>query len=152
MITNRFKRTIGVRVAAAAIVGLALVLPGASAAGAAGLRNCVDVTGSAAAHEACYETVWSGGVQLRMTFFAQSTAFPGATPSDHTGNFYILAPQTDTAQGTLPFLHDHVAGSVPRQNGGDYSVILHAWFVFCSSNLCTPGTTSTPFGAPFAKT
>jgi hypothetical protein len=151
MTTNRFKRTIGLQVAGVAIAAMALTLPGAAVA-AGGIRNCADVTGTAAAHVACYETVWSGGVQYRMTFFAQNSAFPGGTPSDRTGSMYLVAPQTDIFQGTLPFAHDHVVGGVPRQNGGDYQVILHAWFAFCSSDQCTSGTTPTPFGAPFART
>jgi hypothetical protein len=68
-----------------------------------------------------------------------------------------VAPQIDTAQETWPFPHDHVVPNVPRENGGNYSVLLHGFFVFCSaqgiaSDLCAPGATSTPFGAPFAKT
>jgi hypothetical protein len=92
-----------------------------------------------------------------MTFFAGQTAFQGATPSDKLAKFYLVAPQADTAQETWPFPHDHVVPNVPGQNGGDYSVLLHGYFVFCSaegiaSDLCVPGTTSTPFGTPFAKT
>jgi hypothetical protein len=155
MFMTRFQRM--TRIAAIAVAAAALVLPAASPVRAAGLRDCADVTGRAAARVACYETVWVDGVQLRMTFFAGQTAFPGATPSDKLARFYLVAPQTDTAQETWPFPHDHVVGNVPRQNGGNYSVLLHGFFVFCSaqgisSDLCAPGVTSTPFGAPFAKT
>jgi hypothetical protein len=157
MFMTRFQRTTRVRIAALAIATAALALPAASPVHAAGLRDCADVTGHSAARIACYEIVWVDGVQLRMTFFAGNTAFPGATPTDNLAKFYILAPQTDTAQGSLPFPHDHVVPNVPGQSGGDYSVLLHGYFVFCSaqgigSGLCVPGTTSTPFGEPFAKT
>jgi hypothetical protein len=157
MFMNRFQRTTRVRIAALAVAVTGLTLPAASPVYAAGLRDCADVTGHSAARIACYEIVWVDGVQLRMTFFAGSTAFPGTTPSDQLARFYILAPQTVTPQGSLPFAHDHVVPNVPGQNGGDYSVLLHGYFVFCSaqgidSGLCVPGTTSTPFGAPFART
>jgi hypothetical protein len=157
MITTSFRRATAVRIAAIAIAAAALALPAAPAVGAAGLRDCADVTGRAADRVACSEPVWVNGVQLTMTFFARNTAFPGGTPSDHVARLYLVAPQTDTAQETLPFPHDHVVPNVPRQNGGDYSVHLRGFFVFCSaqgiaSELCAPGTTSTPFGAPFART
>jgi hypothetical protein len=156
MITTRIHRTTRVRIAAIAIAAMALVLPAAPAVGAAGLRDCADVTGRAAALIGCSETVWANGAQLRMTFFAGSTAFPGGTPSDQLARLYLVAPQTDTAQETLPFPHDHVVNGVPRQNDGDYSVLLRGFFVFCAqgiaSDVCAPGTTATPFGRPFART
>ncbi len=156
MFMTHFQRPSRVRITAIALAAAALALPVASVH-AGGLRDCADVTGRAAAHVACYEPVWVDGVQLRMTFFAGQTAFPGATPSDKLARFYLVAPQTNTAQETWPFPHDHVVPNVPRGNGGDYSVLLHGFFVFCSaqgigSDLCAPGVTSTPFGAPFAKT
>jgi len=157
MLLTRFQRTTRVRIAAIAIAAAALVLPAAPAVHAAGLRDCADVTGRAADLIGCYETVWANRVQLRMTFFSRATAFPGATPSDQLARFYLLAPQTDTAQETWPFPHDHVVPNVPRENSGNYSVLLHGFFVFCSaqgiaSDLCAPGVTSTPFGGPFART
>ncbi|HZL32341.1 MAG TPA: hypothetical protein VFC81_00015 [Verrucomicrobiae bacterium] len=153
MITNRLLRTTRVRRAAIAVAALALVLPAAAPAQAAGLRNCADVTGPAA----CYEIVWANGVQHRMTFSNQH--FSGAPASGNLDPFYVLAPQTATPQGTFPFLHDHVVGDVPSQNHGDYSVQLHAFFVFCSAQGlatggCVPTLTPIPgFGTvPFAKT
>jgi hypothetical protein len=75
------------------------------------------------------------------------------------GNFYVLAPQTDTLQGWVPFPHDHVVGDVPSQNHGGYTVHWHGYFVFCSeqgiaSGACVPSMTTIPgFGTvPFAKT
>ncbi len=145
------------RVLIATIAALSFVLPAASATYAAGLRNCVDVTGPAASHVACYEAVWANGAQYRMTFSNQH--FGGATPSEQLDNFYVVAPQTDAVQGTLPFLHDHVVGAVPRQNHGDYSVRLHGFFVLCSAQgiatgSCVPTLTSIEgFGdIPLAKT
>ncbi len=45
----------------------------------------------------------------------------------------VVAPQTDTPQGMLPFPHDHVVGEVPPQNHGGYSVHWHGFFVLCSA-------------------
>jgi len=142
---TQFQKTTRNLVATIAIVALALVLPAAPPVQAAGLRNCVDVTGSAAGRVACYEAVWVNGVQLRMTFADQQ--FTGATPTDKLDNFYVLAPQTDTIQGTLPFPHDHVVGNVPAQNRGGYRVHLHGYFVLCSaegivSGGCVPTMTT----------
>jgi hypothetical protein len=153
MITNRLLATTRVRRAAIAVAALALVLPAAApAVQAAGLRNCVDVTGPAA----CYEIVWANGVQHRMTFSNQH--FSGAPASGNLDPFYVLAPQTGTPEGTLPFLHDHVVGDVPSQNHSDYSVQLQSFFVFCSAmgmgtGGCVPAMTTIPgFGiVPFAK-
>jgi hypothetical protein len=79
-----------------------------------------------------------------------------------TVNFYVLAPQTGTPQGGVPFLHDHVIGDV--QNHGDdrgdnKRVRYHGFFVLCSaqglsSGGCVPTMTTIPGPAtlPFAKT
>jgi len=156
MFMTRFHRTLRVLVPVIAVTALAIGFTAGRPVDAAGLRNCVDVTGHAAVRVACYEDVWVDGVQLRMTFFAGQTAFTGATPDDRLIELYVLAAQTNTPQGTAPFAHDHVVGSAPAQNQGEYRVHLHGFFVFCSaqgiaSDLCEPGSTSTPFGAPFAK-
>lgn len=150
-------KTIRVLIATIAAAALVFVSAATLPAHAEGLRNCVDVTGNASGRVACYETVWANGVQLRMTFSNQQ--FTGATPSDRVGNFYVLAPQTSSPQGTLPFLHDHVVGTVPAQNHGSYRVIYHGYFVFCSaegiaSGGCVPTmTTIEGLGTvPFAKT
>src|SRR5256714_3898354 len=152
MNTTNFRRTTGVRIAGLAIAAAALVLPDAPAVAAGGLRDCADVTGHSAERIACQEPVWVDGSQVRMTFFAGATGFPGGTPSDQLARLYLVAPQTATAQETVPFTHDHVVRNVPRQNGGSYSVLLRGFFVFCASTACAPGTTPTPFGMPFAMT
>jgi hypothetical protein len=132
------------------VAALGLVLLAAPRVHAAGLRNCAEMTGRAA----CYEIVWANGVEVRMTF--ANLEFAGARSSDNLDNFYVVAPQTDTPQGPVPFPHDHVVGNVPPQNHGEYSVHWHGFFVLCSaqgiaSGSCLPGMTSTPLG-PLAMT
>ena len=156
MNTTRFQRATRIFLATVAIGGLALIGIAAGPVGAAGLRNCVDVTGPQAGRVGCYENVWADGAQVRMTFSNQ--AFKGATPQE-LDPLFVLAPQTDTPQGASPtFLHDHVVRNVPRQNHGGYSVQLQGFFVLCSgqglvSGACVPFWTS-PGGdpLPFAKT
>ena len=153
---TRFQRTARVVIAGMAVVALALSLPAAGPVQAAGLRNCVDITGGQLV--GCYELVWADGVEYRMTFSNQH--FAGSTPHD-LDPFYVLAPQTSAPQGYPPntFPHDHVVRDVPAQNHGDYSVQLQGFFVFCSalgigSGGCVPAmTTIHGFGTvPFAKT
>jgi len=157
MITNRLLTTTRVRWAAIAVAALALVLPAAAPAQAAGLRNCVDVTGPAAGLAGCWEDVWANSVQHRMTF--SNTSFKGATPGA-LDPFYVIGPQTDAPQGAPPntFPHDHVVRDVPAQNHGDYSVRLQGFFVLCTgpglvSGACVPSWTSVgPDPLPFATT
>lgn len=150
---TRSHRATGVRIATITVAALTLGGAATAPVQAAGLRNCAEVTGNAA----CYETVWANGVPHRMTFANQH--FTGAPPSATLDPFYVLAPQTATPQGTVPFPHDHVVGDVPRQNQGAYSVQLHAFFVLCSaqglaSGGCVPTMTAIPgLGTiPFATT
>ena len=145
--------SIRVRIATITVAALTLVLAAASPVQAAGLRNCIDTGGLAP----CFEMVWANGVQLKMTF-ANLNQFP-TTTNVPTDNFYVMAPQTGTPQGALPFPHDHVIGDVPPQNHGDYSVHWHGFFVLCSaqgisSGGCVPTMTSIPgLGTlPFATT
>jgi hypothetical protein len=143
------------RIAATTVAALTVVLAAtalttgtaaASSAQAARLVNC----GAIGATTPCFEKVWSGGNQVKMTFVDLNPA-----PSDApTSNFYVLAPQVHTPQGTVPFLHDHVIGDA---RGG--LVRYHGYFVLCSalgisSGGCVPAMTSIPgLGTiPFAKT
>ena len=147
MRTNR--KTTRVLIAALAVAALALVVRAAPPVDAAGLRNCAETIGRP---EACYELVWANGVQFRMTFADQR--FAGATPSGQLDNFYVIAAQTDTLQGTLPFPHDHVVGNVPARNAGTYVVHLRAIFVYCSAAGIASGgcvATTTSIG-PLART
>jgi hypothetical protein len=144
--------------AAALTVVLAAASPVPAAASpvqAAGLKNCND----SGAIVPCFEMVWSDGVQLKMTFVNLNPK-PSNAP---TVNFYVLAPQTGTPQGRVPFLHDHVIGDVPPQHddrdGRDGRVRYHGFFVLCSaqgisSGGCVPTMTSIPpLGTiPLAKT
>lgn len=153
---SRFHKTTRALIATLTVAVLALVLPAAPAVHATGLRNCADLTGSDVGRVACYEMVWANGVQVTMTF--SNLNFPPTTDAP-MGNFYVLAPQTDTLQGWVPFPHDHVIGDVSSQNHGNYTVHYHGYFVFCSaegvsSGACVPSMTTIPgFGTvPFAKT
>jgi hypothetical protein len=125
-----------VLIATITVAALALVLSAAPPVQAAGLTNCVELFGRSGA---CYESVWANGVQFRMTFAQTAKQFPGATPSDKVDNFYVVAQQTSTPQGTLPFLHDHVVRDVPPQNHGNYSVKLRGIFVLCSEQGIVTG-------------
>jgi hypothetical protein len=158
MLLSGSRTRTGVRIAALAIAAAALVLPAAPAALGAGLRSCPDVPLAQSNRVGCYEEVWAGGVQFRMTF--SNTAFKGATPQPLDA-FYVVAPQTDQPQGAPPntFPHDHVVRDVPAQNHGSYSVKLQGYFVFCSAlgigtGSCVPAMTAIEgFGTvPFAKT
>ena len=118
------------------------------------LVNC----GAIGATTPCFEKVWSDDNQVKMTFVDLNPAPSTAS----VRNFYVLAPQTHTPQGTVPFLHDHVIGDVSPQNHGDDGgtnlVRYHGYFVLCSaqgisSGSCVPAMTSIPgLGTiPFAK-
>jgi hypothetical protein len=158
MIKTRFLRTAPLLIATMALAGMALGVSTAPTADAAGLRNCVDISGPQSGRIGCYELVWAGGAEYRMTFSNQH--FTGATPQELDA-FYVLAPQTGTPQGAPPntFPHDHVVRDVPAQNHGSYSVQLQGFFVLCSgqgivSGACAPSWTSGagPDPLPFAKT
>jgi hypothetical protein len=158
MIMTRFLTMAPLLIATMALAGMALGVATTSTADAAGLRNCVDITGPQSGRVGCYENVWAGGVEYRMTFSNQH--FTGATPKDLDA-FYVLAPQTATPQGAPPntFPHDHVVRDVPGQNHGAYSVQLQGFFVLCSgqgilSGACVPSWTSIggPDPLPFART
>jgi hypothetical protein len=157
MITTRIKTTARLLVASISVGAMALAVVAAPAVGAAGLRNCVDISGPQSGRVGCYEDVWADGTQYRMTF--SNTRFTGATPKQ-LDPFYVLAAQTDKPQGAPPntFSHDHVVRSVPNQNHGQYSVQLQGFFVMCSgqgilSGACVPVWTSLGGDPmPFAKT
>lgn len=158
MITTRIQTTTRLFIATLGLAAVIVGLVAAPAVGAAGLRNCPDITGPQAGRAGCYEDVWAGGVQVRMTF--SNTSFHGATPQPLDA-FYVIAPQTDTPQGAPPntFPHDHVVRDVPAGNHGNYSVHLQSFFVFCSAvgigtGACVPAMTTIPgLGTvPFAKT
>jgi len=159
MITRSFRSAIRLSIATMAVVGLTLGGATAPPVAAAGLRNCVDIpTGAQSGRAGCYELVWAGGSQYRMTF--SNTSFKGAAPQPLDA-FYVVGPQTDAPQGAPPntFAHDHVVRDVPAQNHGSYSVQLQGYFVLCSgagivSGVCVPSWTSVggPDPLPFAAT
>jgi hypothetical protein len=158
MIATRIHTVTRLFVATLSLAAVAVALVAAPSAGAAGLRNCVDITGPQSGRAGCYEIVWANGVQYRMTF--SNTRFSGGTQKD-LDPFYVLAPQTDKPQGAPPntFPHDHVVRNAPQQNNGDYSVEMQSFFVLCSgqgivSGACVPSWTSVggPDPMPFAMT
>jgi hypothetical protein len=151
MIGSRIQTTTRLVVATLAVAGMALGVASAPTASAAGLRNCVDIAEAPqSGRVGCYELVWAGGTQYRMTFSNQG--FDGATRRE-LDPFYVLAPQTSAAQGYPPntFAHDHVVREIPSGNRGTYSVRLQGFFVICSgqgivSGACVPSWT--PVGGP----
>lgn len=141
-------------VAAAAIAVLTFGT-GGQPANAAGIRNCVDVTGKQVNRVGCFENVWAGDVEYRMTF--STVTFSGNAPHE-LEPFYVLAPQGAVAQGAAPtFPHDHVVRAIPTANAGTYTTRLQGFFVFCTeqglvSGACTPEWLNAGGGpAPFAK-
>jgi hypothetical protein len=155
--TSRLRSAISLFVASVALIGIGFGVATAPAE-AVGLRNCVEILGRQSGRVGCYELVWADGVQYRMTFSNQS--FDGATPQD-LDPFYVLAPQTDAAQGYPPntFPHDHVVRAIPAGNHGSYSTKLQGFFVVCSelgivSGACVPSWTFAggPDPLPFAMT
>jgi hypothetical protein len=153
-------RATRILVSTVAIVALAVALPAAAPGPAAGLTNCTELTGPSAELRGCWEHVWVDGVEYRMTFFGGAKPFQGHVPTEKMGNFYVVAPQTDTPQSLdFPFIHDHVVAAVPRQNGGQYTPIYQGILVVCSeqgivSDACVPTFSPLPGGPtlPLATT
>ena len=148
-------RSILVRIATTTVAAVTLALGVASPVQAAGPGNCNDP----GATTPCFEKVWSDGAQVKMIFVDLSPV-PSNAPTE---KFYVMAPQTRTPQGWVPFLHDHLIGDVSSRSHGDNRgnnlVRYHGYFVLCSaqgiaSGGCVATITSIPgFGlVPFAKT
>jgi len=162
----RSPRSVRLRLAATAIIALALLVTAAPAVLAGGLPNsrglpnCVDVpAGPGSGQVACWENVWADGVQVRMVFLDQQ--FTGPVRPDRLGAFYVLAPQKGTPQGKPPktFAHDHVVDFPSAGGHGARRLHLEAYFAVCSelgivSGACVPTFTVIPgLGTlPFAKT
>jgi len=152
---TRLRTLVTGTVAAAALVVMAIAGT-AQAADGGGLRNCVDITGTQFNRVGCYEKVWAGDTEYRMTF--SNLSFSGSAPKDLDA-FYVTAPQRAEAQGYSPaFLHDHTVRDIPTGNAGTYTTKLQGFFVLCSgqglaSGACVPLWTS-PAGPalPFAAT
>jgi hypothetical protein len=158
MNTTRLQTATRLLIATTSLAAVALAFVAAPTAGAAGLRNCVDIAGPQSGRVGCYEDVWADGAQYRMTF--ANTRFTGATPNA-LAPFYVLAAQTDKPQGAPPntFSHDHVVRAIPAQNHGQLGLQMQGFFVLCSgqgivSGACVPVWTSLggPDPLPFAKT
>ena len=139
------KRRTNVLLAAVILAAVAFLVPAASPAQAAGLINCVPLSLTDRSG-ACWESVWVNGVERRMVFPQEAQEFPGAIHSDRVGNFYVIAPQTDTPQGALPFRHDHTVADT-------HFTKLHGYLVFCSAQGYISGSCVSETGnVPLAKT
>jgi len=157
--TTRLQTVSRLFVAAAALAGMLYAVAFAATADAAGLRNCTEI-GAGFPRSGCWEDVWSGGVEYRMTFATGCcTQFKGNVPDD-LDNFYVIAPQDDPPQSlAASFRHDHVVRDIPAQNHGTYSTRLHGFFVLCSATGITNGACVFELNSPapgltlpFAKT
>ena len=151
---KRFRKR-GPLLAALTLASVALVLPVAPVVGAAGLTNCIEVTGPAAELRGCWEHVWVDGVEHRMTFFGGAKPFTGAVPTEKMGKFYVVGPQADPPQSLdHPFAHDHVVQAVPRRNGGEYTPVYQGILVLCSEQGIVSGACVPTFsgGLPLATT
>lgn len=150
-----FRRNGRARIAAVTIAALALLTAGVPAVSAAGLTNCIEVTGPAAGLRGCWENVWVDGVEYRMTFVGAAKPWNGFVPAEKLGKFYVVGPQTDTPQSlNSPFVHDHVVASLPSQNGGEYMPVYEGILVVCSSAACvssTSGLATTVNGQPLTS-
>jgi hypothetical protein len=104
---------------------------------------------------ACYEPVWVTGQQIIMTF-PQAGVPVHQVPSAKQQPFYVLAPQTGTAQGQTPgFFHDHVIATAPSEGG--FTPFMHGYLVICSpegtsTGACTFNLETPPGGAPLPLT
>ena len=158
--SRHFQNTVRVLLATIVVAGMALIAVGAAgSAQAAGLRNCTEISGGWL-RSGCWEDVWSGGAEYRMTFATGCCSqFKGKAPDDLDA-FYVMAPQDDTPQSlAASFRHDHVVRDIPAEDHGNYSVRLHGYFVVCSaagiaSGACVFEMNSPQpgFTLPFAKT
>jgi hypothetical protein len=153
--SNRLFNASTLRGALVVLGALTLVSAGGAAAQAADLPNC-----NAAETTPCFEVVWVNNAQFKMTFLDLNPT--PIDPSD--AKFYVLAPQTSTPQGKVPFIHDHVAddkrahSASHREGSAEMAVHYHGFLVLCSAQgvseaACVPTMTETPDGTvPFAKT
>ncbi len=77
-------------------------------------------------------------------------------PSAKQQPFYVLAPQTGTAQGQTPgFFHDHVIATAPSEGG--FTPFMHGYLVICSpegisTGACTFSVETPPGGVPLQLT
>ena len=158
--TRQVQMTLRLLLAAIAVAGVtAIAFVAARPLDAAGLRNCTEISGGFA-RSGCWEDVWAGGDEYRMTFATGCCSSFTGKVQEGLDNFYVIAPQDSTPQSlAIPFRHDHVVRNIPVQNGGAYNVRLHGIFVICSqagiaSGACVFELNSPAPGLtlPFAKT
>jgi hypothetical protein len=134
----------------ATVLGFALMAPTAAQA-----RVIDCVVQPQPPQGACYEPVWVNGQQIIMTF-PQDGVPVHKVPSAKQQPFYVVAPQTGTAQGQTPgFFHDHVIATAPSEGG--FTPFMHGYLVICSTEgistgACTFNVETPPGGAPLQLT
>ena len=81
IMTRHFQSITRILLATMAFAGLAFVAVGAAgSAQAAGLRNCTEISGGFL-RSGCWEDVWAGGAEYRMTFATGCCSqFKGGVP------------------------------------------------------------------------
>jgi hypothetical protein len=160
ILTRQIQGAARVLIAALAVAGLSLVaVATAGSAQGAGLRNCTEISGGFL-RSGCWEDVWAGGAEYRMTFATGCCSQFKGKVRDDLDAFYVIAPQDDTPQSlNASFRHDHVVRDTPAQNRGTYSTRLHGFFVVCSASGMASGdcvfelnSPAPGFTLPFAKT
>jgi hypothetical protein len=142
-------RGVAVTLLAMATLSLSGFVRDAPAAQAAGVIDCV--VQPQPPKGACYEPVWVDGQQVTMIFPQQGNPVH-TVPSAKQQNFYVVGPQTDTAQGETPgFFHDHVVEAAPGDPG--FTPFMHGYLVLCSqegisTGGCTFNIETPPGGSP----
>jgi hypothetical protein len=124
-------RNVAVRTATVLVFAVAAAVSGLMAPAAAQAREIDCVVQPQPPQGACYEPVWVNGRQIIMTFPQAAARTFNNVPAARQQPFYVVAPQTGTAQGPSPgFFHDHVIATAPGEGG--FTPFMHGYIVVCS--------------------
>jgi len=149
-------RDVAARVATVLVLALTATVSVLMAPPAAQARAIDCVVQPQPPRGACYEPVWVNGRQIIMTFPQAAARTFDNVPSARQQPFYVVAPQTDAAQGPSPgFFHDHVIAKAPGEGG--FTPFMHGYLVVCSpegisTGACTFNVETPPGGAPLPLT